>query len=50
MSDRVILGMDSTNPQNSSVKLKKTSVRVHSVCFHDKICLECIWSYAADLI
>ena len=34
----------------SDGSLRSSLIRVHSVCFHDKIALECIWIYAADVI
>ena len=38
------------NESWSDCSLKSSLIRIHSVCFPDKICLVCIWIYAADLI
>ena len=34
----------------SDCSLRSSLNRVHSVCFHGKSFLECIWMYAADVI
>ena len=33
----------------SDCSLRRSLIRVHRVCYHDKSSLECIWRYAADV-